>query len=254
MLVLYPPCIPALNTYNPTATKRIFLKTTDTVASSDERTWTLGVFVPSNLSHVGAIFIAEASCYSLPEEIAKLFSHLPSCLFSHISFVSVKIPLKKIAWLCFLPGVGAGHGCLERPDLLEESESAFYSAKAAAKRCLVLWFDPVRSRAREWITGYYENWVWKKSHVHPGHGSLARDEGKDGNRGVWKDFLSESERERGSINSVSWFHMPGFLLPAWEIISSFLCLYKESSLICWHRSSFIHFSSFTELWLTHSAV
>ena len=122
MLVLYPPCIPALNTYNPTATKRIFLKTTDTVASSDERTWTLGVFVPSNLSHVGAIFIAEASCYSLPEEIAKLFSHLPSCLFSHISFVSVKIPLKKIAWLCFLPGVGAAHdfpfcdpGCQKQP-------------------------------------------------------------------------------------------------------------------------------------------
>ena len=98
----------------------------------------MGVFVPSNLSHVGAIFIAEASCYSLPEEIAKLFSHLPSCLFSHISFVSVKIPLEKIAWLCFVPGVGAGHGCLKGSDLLEEWESALYLAKAAAKRCLVL--------------------------------------------------------------------------------------------------------------------
>ena len=110
-----------------TTTQQIFLKTTDTVASSDERTWTLGIFVPSNLSHVGAIFIAEASCYSLPEEIAKLFSHLPSS-FSVLStlFLS-KSPWKKIAWLCFLPGVGAGHGCLEDSDLLEESKSARYS-------------------------------------------------------------------------------------------------------------------------------
>ena len=81
--------------------------------------------------HLDAIMILHTS-------VDDLSFPLPSCLFSHISFVSVKIPLKKIARLCFVPGVGAGHGCLEGSDLLEEWESALYSAKAAAKRCLVL--------------------------------------------------------------------------------------------------------------------
>ena len=59
-----------------TATQQVFLRTTDTVEFSGERMWTLGGSVPSNLSHAGAIFIAEASHYILPEEVAKLFSLL----------------------------------------------------------------------------------------------------------------------------------------------------------------------------------
>lgn len=58
------------------ATQQVFLRTTDTVEFSVERTWTLGGSVPSKLSHAGAIFITEASRYILPEEIAKLFSLL----------------------------------------------------------------------------------------------------------------------------------------------------------------------------------
>lgn len=38
------------------ATQQVFLRTTDTVEFSGERTWTLGGSVPSKLSHAGAIF------------------------------------------------------------------------------------------------------------------------------------------------------------------------------------------------------
>lgn len=57
--------------------------------------WTSGGSTPSHLSRVGIIFIAEVSCCILPEEISKLFSLLPSCLFTLISLVSLQIPLKE---------------------------------------------------------------------------------------------------------------------------------------------------------------
>lgn len=157
-----------------------------------------------NFCHAGVMFIAEAP-YISPGEITKLFSLFLSCLWLFYEFgFSPNILWKKIVWLCFLPGIGVSMLPLGFW-LPGRGKIRLFNPEYVPKH-LVLWLDPIRSKLGRVNCSLSE--MFSLEGVHPRCGFLDGNEGWGGCGGLQKDILGE--RERGSINLLSWFHMPGF--------------------------------------------